>query len=67
MIWVTANEDVMDISLEHDTIDQWKDPEYSIVSRGPGKLVKETDYLNYQLTEGPIEFIDIYKKDSFFI
>jgi arylsulfatase A-like enzyme len=42
-------------------------PEHIVVTRGPGKRVKETKYLTYQLTDGAIEFIHTYKDDPFFL
>jgi arylsulfatase A-like enzyme len=42
-------------------------PAHIVVSRGPGELVKETQYLTYQLTDGALEFIDTYTNDPFFL
>lgn len=42
-------------------------PGHIVVSRGPDNLVRETQYLTYQLTDGALEFIDTYRDDPFFL
>jgi arylsulfatase A-like enzyme len=44
-----------------------KGPEHIVITTGPGEVVKETQYLTHQLTDGALEFIDTYKDEPFFL